>query len=122
VTSFSAVGWTRYHGGYVVVIMRRVDAYVLEIGLFLSIALIALSGCSPTSPSVDIPRERAIELARQHISFEPTSTSADTDSRQGRPVWVVTFRMADGSHGGLGQFAEITLDRRTGELVTTAMS
>jgi hypothetical protein len=64
----------------------------VRIGLLLSLALFALSACSPTSPSSDITRERAIELARQHVSFEPTSTAAEMDSRQGRPVWVVTFQ------------------------------
>ena len=102
--------------------MHRVDAYFVGIGLFLSIALVSLTACSPTSPSAEITRDRAIELARQHVSFEPTSTAAEMDSRQGRPVWVVTFRRADGSHGGLGQFAVVSLDRRTGELVTVAMS
>jgi hypothetical protein len=103
--------------------MRRLGMYHVGIGLFLSMTLFALSACSsPISPLSEITRERAIELARQHVSFEPTSTGAEMDSRQGGPVWVVTFRRADGSHGGLGQFAEVTLDRRTGELVTIAMS
>jgi hypothetical protein len=92
-------------------------------GWLLSLMLFALSACSsPTSPSSEITRERAIELARQHVPYEPTSSAADTDSRLGRPVWVVTFRRADSSHGGLGQFAEVTLDRRTGQIVSVAMS
>ena len=102
--------------------MRTRDAYHVQIGLFLSVVLFALSACSLTSPSSEITRERAIELAQQYVAFAPTSIAADTDSRQGRPVWVVTLRRADGSHGGLGQFAEVTLDRTTGELVTVAMS
>ncbi len=102
--------------------MRRLVPYPIRIVLFSLLPLFALSACSPTSPSSEITRERAIELARQHVSFEPTSVAANTDSRQGRPVWVVTLRRADGSHGGLGQFAEVTLDRRTGVLVTIAMS
>ena len=103
--------------------MRRLGMDYVRIGMYLSMTLFALSACSsPISPSSEITRERAIELARQHVSFEPTGTAAEMDSRQGRPVWVVTFRRADGSHGGLGQFAEVTMDRRTGELVTIAMS
>jgi hypothetical protein len=103
--------------------MRRVGTYHVRIGLLTLLTLVALPACSsPTSPTSEITRDRAIELARQHVSFEPTSTGADKDSRQGRPVWVVTFRRADGSHGGLGLFAEVSLDRRTGELVTVAMS
>jgi hypothetical protein len=86
-------------------------------------ALVILVGCStPPSPSSAITRDRAIEIARQHVSFEPTSTEIGTDVLQGKQVWVVTFRRADGSHGGLGQFVQITVERSTGEVLTIAMS
>jgi hypothetical protein len=122
--SFSTVRpVARYDGRNEVLAMRRVGTYHVRIGSFILLTLVALPACSsPTSPTSEITRDRAIDLARQHVSFEPTSTAADKDSRQGRPVWVVTFRRADGSHGGLGLFAEVSLDRRTGELVTVAMS
>ena len=92
---------------------------------WLVLTFAILSGCAcatTTSPTSDISRERAIEIARQQVSFEPTSIEAVRGTRQGRPVWVVTFRRADGSHGGLGQFAEITIDRATGRVVSVAMS
>ena len=98
--------------------MRRRTIFVFA----LVWAALVVSGCSPTSPSSQITRDRAIEIARQQITFEPTNASATMETRQGRPVWVVTFRRADGSHGGLGQFAEITLDRETGQIVSLAMS
>ena len=100
--------------------MHGRKVFTLTFGMLSLLVVFTLTACSLVSPS-ELSREDAIELARQHVSFEPTSTAADTDSRQGRPVWVVTFRRADGSHGGLGQFAEVTLDRRTGGLVTVAM-
>jgi len=112
----------RYDGRHEVLAMRWLGTYHVRIVWFLALLLFGLSACSPTSPSSEITRDRAIDLARQHISFEPTNIATETDSRQGRPVWVVTFRRADGSHGGLGQFVEVTLDRRTGQLVTIAMS
>jgi hypothetical protein len=91
------------------------------ISWFLSLLVIVLSGCSVTTPS-DITPEQAIELARHHVGFEPATTATRTGVQQGRAVWVVTFTRADGSHGGLGQFIEVTLDRKTGSLVALAMS
>src|SRR5688572_485326 len=40
-------------------------------------ALLACNGL--LSPSSAITRERAIEIARQHISFEPTTTEVESD-------------------------------------------
>ena len=78
--------------------MRRLGIDDVRIGMYLSMTLFALSACSsPISPSSEITGERAIELARQHVSFEPTGTAAEMDSRQGRPVWVVTFQARTGA-------------------------
>src|SRR5262249_8400533 len=90
--------------------------------LLFTVAVGIASACSTMTSPTNVTQDRAIEIARQQISFEPTSTSAAMDTRQSRPVWVVTFRCADGSHGGLGQFAEVAIDRRNGEVVTVAMS
>jgi hypothetical protein len=75
-------------------------------------------GAVPTSPTTGITRERAIDIARSSISFDPTSVEA----QPARTVWFVTLRRADGSHGGLGQFAEVTIDRSTGDVIRIAMS
>lgn len=85
--------------------------------LTATLALVAC-GALPTSPSSGITRERAIEVARSSVSFDPTSV----DAQPARAVWVVTLRRADGSHGGLGQFAEVTIDRSTGNVIRIAMS
>ena len=91
--------------------------------LYLVFAVAMLSACAGTVTSpTEVTRDRAIEIARQHVSLEPTSVEATMESRQGKQVWVVTFHRADGSHGGLGQFAEVTVDRSTGEVVTIAIS
>jgi len=103
--------------------------------LAVSVALSVVSACMDTStgpaPAVAVPpavgaaqeitRERAIEIARQHVTFEPTSTEAVSTVREGKQVWVVTFRRA-GQSGGLGQFMEVTIDRATGMVVSLAMS
>lgn len=105
--------------------MRSSSRLVITLAfVLLGLTLVMISACSrtPTSPSSEIARERAIEIARQQVSFEPTSTDAAIGVRQNRQVWVVAFRRADGSHGGLGQFMEITVDRSTGDVVTVAMS
>lgn len=92
------------------------------LALVTAISAFVACGGTPASPSSTITRERAIEIARSHVSFEPTSVDAQQAARQSKEVWVVTLRRADGSHRGLGQFAEVTIDRATGEVVTIAMS
>lgn len=85
-----------------------------------------VSGCSSTTtsptPSTAISRERAIDIARQQVSFTPTSVEVAADTIQGQSTWAVTFRAADGSHGGLGQFMKVWVDQRTGEVVSLARS
>ena len=88
----------------------------------LTLSLTSACGSTPTSPSPEITRDRAIEIARAQVGFEPTSVDARPDTRQSKAVWIVTLRRADGSHGGLGQFAEVVIDRSTGEVVAIAMS
>ena len=71
----------------------------------------------------EITRERAIELARPHVSFEPRSIDAVAAEEEGRPVWRVTFRgRPPGPDHAMGEFQEIVVDRRTGEIVALAMS
>lgn len=83
-------------------------------------ATLAVVACTavPSSPTTGITRERAIEIARSSVSFDPTSV----DAQLARAVWVVTFRRADGSHGGFGQFAQVTIERSTGNVIRIAMS
>ena len=100
--------------------LRRRATRILA--LVTAVTAIAACGGTPASPSSTITRERAIEIARSHVSFEPTSVDAEHAARQGKQVWLVTLRRADGNHGGLGQFAEVTVDRATCDVMTSAMS
>ena len=71
----------------------------------------------------EITREQAIEIARKHVSFEPRSIEAAAVKEDGRPVWRVTFRgRPPGPEHAMGEFQEILVDRRTGEVVSLAMS
>jgi hypothetical protein len=95
--------------------------------VLLVAVLAAVSGCSstaPTSPTfpTGIGRERAIDIARQQVTFTPTSIDVATDTVQGHATWAVTFRASDGSHGGLGQFTKVWVDQTTGEIVSLARS
>lgn len=83
-------------------------------------AMLAVVACTatPTSPTTGITRARAIDIALSSVHFDPTSV----DALPARAVWVVILRRADGSHGGLGQFAELTIDRSTGNVIRIAMS
>lgn len=75
------------------------------------------------SDAAEITREQAIEIARPHVSFEPQSVEAVADQEEGRPVWRVTFRgRPPGPDHAIGEFQEIVVDRRTGEIVALAMS
>ena len=90
----------------------------------ITIGLLALASCSdtPTTPTPGITRAQAVDIARAQATFEPTSIDARTDVRQGTSVWIVTLRAADGSHGGLGQFMEVTMDRSNGTVLSIARS
>jgi hypothetical protein len=95
--------------------------------VLLVATLAAVSGCSstaPTSPTspTGISRERAIDIARQQITFTPTSIDIATDTVKGHATWAVTFLASDGSHEGLGQFMKVWVDQTTGEIVSLARS
>jgi peptidase YpeB-like protein len=84
--------------------------------------LVLLAACASQGASGEISKERAIELARQHVDFEPGKIEAVKDTEEDRPVWRVTFyaKGVDASHPG--QVSIIVLDRRTGEIVSLGMS
>jgi hypothetical protein len=92
------------------------------LSILMVLTIVLLSGCSPTSPSSQITRDRAIDLARQTVRFEPTNITATLDTVRGHPVWVVTLTRGDRSHGLFEEFAEISVDRKTGEIVRLAIS
>lgn len=71
----------------------------------------------------EITRERAIEIVRPQVKFEPRSIDAVAEEDEGRPVWRVTFRgRPPGPEHAIGEFQEFLVDRRTGEIVSLSMS
>lgn len=99
---------------------------------FLILFLLApLMGCPHKStqklPSnnsqKEISRERAIEIARSHVKFQPKSITAEKAMENGRPVWRVTFRgEPPGQVSVMGEIMNISIDCLTGEIVSIAQS
>jgi hypothetical protein len=91
--------------------------------LVLSVlALLLLAACASRKAGEEISKERAVELARQHVDFEPGKVEAVKEDEEGRPVWRVTFygKGVDAAHPG--QVSFVVLDRRTGDVISLGMS
>jgi hypothetical protein len=81
------------------------------------------AGTAPTTSGSEITRERAIEIARAQVSFEPEQVEAEKTEQEGRAVWKVTFRgQPPGPGHAIGEYMEVLVDRHTGEIVGLAMS
>ena len=77
----------------------------------------------PGNSPKEISRERAVEIARSHVQFQPKSISAEKATENGHPVWRVTFRGEPAGQGGvIGEVLIVSLDRFTGEVVSIAQS
>lgn len=99
--------------------------YSRALGWLLTLLIAAIvSAWAPAPVSSDLPitRDQAIDVARRQVSFEPTSIETKTDERRGHQVWVVTLRRDGTTPGVLGLFAEVAIDRSTGQVVTIAVS
>jgi uncharacterized protein YcfL len=92
--------------------------------ILLVLSLLVLAACASQSTGQEISRERAIEIARQNINFEPDRIEAVKDTEEGRPVWRVTFYKGskEVSSTHLGQVSFVSIDRKTGEVVSLGMS
>ena len=78
---------------------------------------------APAAAEELITREQAIEIARSQVKFQPESIDVVAEEDDGRPVWRVTFRgRPPGPEHPMGEFQEFLVDRRTGEIVSLAMS
>ena len=97
---------------------------VRAVVLSLSCAAFALlAACASQNGGQEISRERAIEIAREQIDFEPGKVEAVQENDEtGRPVWRVTFygQGVDAAHPG--QVSFFLVDRKTGEIVSLGMS
>lgn len=90
--------------------------------LVVSLLFALLAACASQNGGQEISRERAIEIARQQIDFEPGKVEAVKETDEGRPVWKVTFyaKGVDAAHPG--QVSFFLVDRKTGEIVSLGMS
>jgi hypothetical protein len=95
-----------------------------KITALLVLSLLVLAACASQSTGQEISKERAIEIARQNINFEPDRIEAVKDTEEGRPVWRVTFYKGgkEVSSTHLGQVSFVSIDRKTGEIVSLGMS
>ena len=89
--------------------------------LFLAAVLTLGITCHDATRPNEITRERAIEIARSQIAFQPDNIKADRATSGARHVWRVTVRgRLPGQPPGLFETATIEIDRRTGEIVSIA--
>jgi len=87
--------------------------------LVATVFALAVACAGPSE--AEISRDRAIEIARQQIRFQPDSTEAERTTSNGRPVWRVTFRgRLPGQPPGLFETAIVDVDRSNGEIVRIA--
>jgi hypothetical protein len=75
----------------------------------------------PPGSETEITRDRAIEIARQQVSFQPDNIDTQPTTANERRVWRVTMRgRLPGQPPGLFETAVVTIDRSTGEVVSIA--
>ena len=88
----------------------------------LIIAAVLSFGFACANPSeMEITRERAIEIARAQVSFQPDNIEAERRSSNDRPVWRVTLRgRLPGQPPGLFETTIVEVDRRSGAIVSIA--
>ena len=92
----------------------------LPFRMFVASVLAVTFACAHPS-DVEISRDRAIEIARPQITFQPDSTDAVRTTSNGRPVWRVTFRgRLPGQPPGLFETAIVDVDRLNGEIISVA--
>ena len=81
------------------------------------------AACRSAATRAEIPRDRAVAIARKEITFEPTSTSARKETSGGRQVWRVEFRgRLPGQPPMLFEVRIVEIDRVTGEIISVSRS
>lgn len=92
--------------------------------LAILLPLLAILGVLRSDRDVEISRERAVEIARPHIDFEPIDANARV-FRQGarlRPVWAVSFSIpATGNAREFERHTTVEVDAVTGEVLRIAV-
>jgi len=91
--------------------------------VLLGAALLLAACTTATDGGGEVSRERAIEIARQHLDFAARSTEAVRATDEGRPVWQVTFRGEPiGPQRPIGEVLIVLVHRETGEVVSVGMT
>ena len=104
--------------------VRRIALVRLRFAILCIAAAVSLAAACPgPSPVSELSRERAIEIARAHVSFQPDSVEAERATSAGRAVWRVTFRgRLPGQPPLLFETVIVEVDRESGEVVSIARS
>lgn len=78
--------------------------------------------CSTAPP--EISAEHAVAIARTHATFEVASITTEKAADEGRRVWRVTLRgkPASPEHPLLRPIVIVSIDRRSGEVISVATS
>ena len=95
----------------------RAKVFVL---LGIVLAIFALTGFLRADSDIDVPREDAIELAKQHVDFEPVNAEARL-IRQGfglNPIWAVSLSIpAEDNPRDFLLLTTVEVDARTAEVI-----
>ena len=91
----------------------------------LALAMVTWLAAACIRPALaqEITRERAVEVARDHTSFQPSSIDASRTTASGRGIWRITLRgRLPGQPPLLFETIIVDIDRRSGEVVSVARS
>jgi len=92
----------------------------------IAVAFLCAAGLAATCPTAatEVSRERAIEIARSHATFDITNIEASKTTEQGRPVWRVLLQGAavGADLPGLRPTVIVFIDRHSGEVISIAKS
>jgi len=87
----------------------------------LATALLSLGVACATPSAFEISRERATEIARSQVSFQPDSIEAERSISSARPVWRITLRgRLPAQPPGLFETVIVEVDRQSGAIVSLA--
>lgn len=86
---------------------------------FVLVASVLVGLACPAQPAVS--RERAIDIARQELSFEPDSVAAELETHDERQIWRVVFTgRLPGQPPGLFETRIVDIDAATGDIIGVA--
>ena len=98
---------------------------VIFIALGVVMVGLAVAGIFTADRDVEIERDEAITIAREHVSFEPEREEARI-FRQGarlQPVWGVSFsiRAEDNAARDFERLTTVEIDAKTGEVLRVSV-